>query len=322
MTDSAQPPAILIKDLVKSYNGHPAVAGLNLSVRPGDIFGFVGPNGAGKTTTLRMIATLLQPDSGEIMIYGHSAQHHPEQVRAMLGYMPDYFGVYNDMQVGEYLDFFAACYRISYDRRPALINELLELVELAHRKDDWVKNLSRGMQQRLSLARTLIHDPQLLVLDEPASGLDPRARVEIRELMVQLANLGKTILFSTHILADVAEICTQIGIIEDGRLVACGNLADLHRQVLPLRQVRLTLLDKLDQAFFALAAVEGVTDVQTIETDSSGNAQLRFDFTGDDNALSAVLAGLITQGLPVLHFSEEERDLEKVFMRSTRGLVT
>ena len=189
-----------------------------------------------------MIAGLLQITSGEILVGGRSVSHDKEAVLGQTGYMPDYFGLYPDLKVWEYLDFFAACYRIPPDRRPGLAGELLELVDLSHRRDDLVESLSRGMKQRLSLARALLHDPQVLLLDEPASGLDPRARVEIRELLVELARMGKTIFFSTHILADVAEICTRVGIIEEGRLVALGSLEELHLQIIPARRVEVTLL--------------------------------------------------------------------------------
>ncbi|MGH2523813.1 MAG: ABC transporter ATP-binding protein, partial [Anaerolineales bacterium] len=212
------------KNLTKRYGKLTAVDNLSLSVEQGAIYGFVGPNGAGKTTTMRMLTTLLQPTSGEAWIAGHSVQRDPRRVRRAIGYMPDFFGVYDDMKVWEYLDFFAACYEIPETQRASLIGDLLELVDLIHRRDDMVDTLSRGMKQRLCLARTLAHDPQVLILDEPASGLDPRARIEIRELLLELSRLGKTIFFSTHILADVAEICTQVGIVEAGRLVAQGSL--------------------------------------------------------------------------------------------------
>jgi ABC-2 type transport system ATP-binding protein len=223
-------PIIEIKDLTKRYrvgqSALTAVRDLNLEIEAGEIFGFVGPNGAGKTSTLRIMATLLKPTVGDIFIAGKSVCKDSRDVRRMIGYMPDFFGVYHDMLVWEYLDFFAACYQLPEADRDTLINDLLELVDLTHRREDLVDGLSRGMKQRLSLARTLIHDPSVLILDEPASGLDPRARVEIRSLLVELSRMGKTIFFSTHILADVAEICTRVGIIEAGELVAAGELED------------------------------------------------------------------------------------------------
>jgi ABC-2 type transport system ATP-binding protein len=314
---------IEIKELVKRYNGRPAVDHLDLTVQEGDIFGFVGPNGAGKTTTIRIMATLLQANQGDIWIGGNSVRKAPRQVRKVIGYMPDFFGVYNDMLVWEYLDFFGACYEIPVNRRFALITDLLELVDLSHRRNDPVEGLSRGMKQRLSLARTLIHDPQVLILDEPASGLDPRARVEIRELLVELSRMGKTIFFSTHILADVAEICTRVGIIEAGKLVASGSLEELQQHLVPHRQIRITLLHQAEAAAALLQATPGVLKVGSLPgNNQDGPRRLEIDFQGDDQALSAILADLIEKQIPVLHFSEESRDLEEVFMRATKGLVT
>lgn len=330
---------IEINNLTKRYGKRTAVEQLDLVVEEGEIFGFVGPNGAGKTSTIRMMACLLKPTSGEIRVAGHAVHQAPRQVRKAIGYMPDFFGVYNDMKVWEYLDFFAACYGIPEKSRGTLIADLLELVDLTHRKEDMVDRLSRGMKQRLSLARTLVHDPQVLILDEPASGLDPRARVEIRELMVELAQMGKTIFFSTHILADVAEICTRVGILEAGRLVALGGLEELQQQVLPRRRIEITLLDKLEEALALLQSIPGVTagppangqgilpsnGASTTPAKSPGGParqRLEIEFSGDDAALSGVLAALVAGGIPVVHFSEDSRDLETVFMKATKGLVT
>ena len=251
-------PIVEIKNLTKRYGNRTAVENLSLIVKEGDIYGFVGPNGAGKTTTIRIITTLLQATSGEAWVVGHSVNKSPREVRRVIGYMPDLFGVYNDMKVWEYLDFFGACYRISASARTSLIDDLLELVDLQHRREDNVDKLSRGMKQRLSLARTLIHDPQILILDEPASGLDPRARLEIRELLLELSRLGKTIFFSTHILSDVAEICTHVGIIEAGKMVASGGIEELQKVILPLRQVKLTVLENPEIAHNILSKIPAV----------------------------------------------------------------
>ncbi len=315
---------IEIRELTKQYSKKLlAVDQLNLTVEEGDIFGFVGPNGAGKTSTIRIICTLLKPTGGDILVAGHSVCKAPGQVRRSIGYMPDFFGVYNDMLVWEYLDFFGACYGISPQARTGLISDLLELVDLTHRHDDPVESLSRGMKQRLSLARTLIHDPQVLVLDEPASGLDPRARVEIRGLMVQLAKLGKTIFFSTHILADVAEICTRVGILEAGKLVASGSLEELQQLMLPHKDVHITVLGKAQETQALLAATPGILEVRMMDGSENGSHQrLEFEFSGDDEALSSLLQRLVAQGIPVLHFSSESRDMEEVFLRATKGLVT
>jgi ABC-2 type transport system ATP-binding protein len=316
-------PIIEIRDLTRQYNGRTAVDRLNLAIEEGEIFGFVGPNGAGKTSTIRMMATLLRPNAGDIRIAGHSVITAPRQVRQVIGYMPDIFGVYPGMKVWEYLDFFAACYALPEAGRPRLIAELLELVDLLHRREDPVESLSRGMQQRLSLARTLVHDPQVLILDEPASGLDPRARVEIRELLVELARLGKTVFFSTHILADVAEISTSVGILEAGQLVASGRLEDLHLNLMPHRLIVITLLGRSDEAIELLKGLDSVARIAAQSLPGSEErSRLEIDFTGDDRAVSALLASLVERGLPVIHFNAENRDLEEVFLRATRGLVT
>lgn len=314
---------IEIRNLSKRYGSRLAVNDLSLTVQAGEIFGFVGPNGAGKTSTIRMLCTLLAPTAGEILVAGHSVRRNPRQVRQAIGYMPDFFGVYQDMKVWEYLDFFAACYNIPESQRPGLIADLLELVDLTHRRDDWVDKLSRGMKQRLSLARTLVHDPQVLVLDEPASGLDPRARVEIRELLVELARMGKTVFFSTHILSDVAEVAGRVAIIEAGELVASGDLDELRTRLMPRRQVELTVLERLEEAQALLQAQPGVSQVQALPAAANGGRQrLEFEFTGDDQELSALLRELVRNDIPVVHFSEDRRDLEEVFMRATKGLVT
>ncbi len=315
---------IEIQNLSKRYNGRPAVDALNLSVAQGDIFGFVGPNGAGKTTTIRIMCTLLQATQGDILVAGHSVRKHSRQVRQTIGYMPDFFGVYTDMLVWEYLDFFGACYEIPRPKRAGLIKDLLELVDLSHRRDDPVDRLSRGMKQRLSLARTLIHDPQVLILDEPASGLDPRARVEIRELLVELARMGKTIFFSTHILSDVAEICTRVGIIEAGKLVAVGSLEELQQHLLPHRLVRIAVLERAEDAAALLQAAPGVQSVNILPAGNKEGqvVRLELEYLGEDTSLTALLKTLIDQSIPVLSFNVDSRDLEEVFMRATKGLVT
>jgi ABC-2 type transport system ATP-binding protein len=315
---------IEIRDLTKIYTGkkaQKAVEALSLSVEEGAVFGFVGPNGAGKTSTIRIMATLLEATQGDIFVAGHSVSKEPRLVRGVIGYMPDFFGVYNDMLVWEYLDFFGACYNIPDNQRQQLISDLLELVDLTHRREDPVEGLSRGMKQRLSLARTLIHDPKVLILDEPASGLDPRARVEIRELLVELARMGKTIFFSTHILADVAEICTQVAIIEAGQLVAAGGLEELQQLLVPHRTIQISLLDNITKAQSILQEHEAVVRLDQLPGHNS-KLRLEIDFSGSDLELSQLLATLITNGVPILRFSEDDRDLEEVFMRVTKGLVT
>ena len=217
--------------LVKRYATTVAVAGVDLDVEEGEIFGLVGPDGAGKSTTFRILATLLQPSAGVAEIAGWSVTRNPDQVRRVLGFMPDVFGVYDDMKVWEYLDFFGRCYGLSAAQRRRTIGDLLELVDLADRRDDYVQHLSRGMEQRLCLAHALVHDPQVLVLDEPASGLDPRARVELRELLRELRSLGKTILISSHILPELEELCTSVAIVDRGRVLAKGTVGDIERRL-------------------------------------------------------------------------------------------
>jgi ABC-2 type transport system ATP-binding protein len=309
------------QDLTKRYGRLVAVDSLSLQVEEGAIYGFVGPNGAGKTTTMRILTTLLRPNAGRAWVAGHSVTKEPRDVRRVIGYMPDFFGVYDDMKVWEYLDFFAACYEIPERERPGLTNDLLELVDLSHRREDMVDMLSRGMKQRLCLARTLAHDPQLLILDEPASGLDPRARIEIRELLVELSQMGKTIFFSSHILADVAEICTHLGIIEAGEMVAQGSMEEMRRELIPYREITVTMLDGVEKAKPTLSEIEGVIEVTELPPEK-GRARLHVKYSGGDEGMSVLLQTLTAAGVPVVNFAEETRDLESVFMRATKGLVT
>ena len=307
--------------LKKHYGRLHALKGINIQVPRGSIYGFVGPNGAGKTSTMRILTTLMRPTSGEAFVNGFSAIKQPRDVRRSIGYMPDFFGVYEDMKVWEYLDFFAACYEIPETKRPGLINDLLELVDLGHRRDDMVDKLSRGMKQRLCLARTLAHDPEVLILDEPASGLDARARVEIRELLVELAKMGKTIFFSTHILADVDEICTHIGIIEAGEIIIQGPIKAIRDQIIPHRSITITLIDKVEEAQTAIRGLAGVIDVKQIEPDGS-RPRIQLSYDGEDEGVSAILQALTSQGISVMNFAEESSSLEKVFMKATKGIIT
>ena len=312
---------IELRDLTKRYGDLLAVDSLNLTIEEGAVFGFIGPNGAGKTTTMRILTTLLRPTSGEARIGGHSVSDDPQAVRRLIGYMPDFFGVYEDMKVWEYLDFFAACYDVPAAARPVMIDDLLALVDLGGKRDAFVESLSRGMKQRLCLARTLTHDPQVLILDEPASGLDPRARIEMRELLRELQQMDKTIFFSSHILAEVADICTSIGIIENGRLVAAGGVADMMRRLRAHRQVTVRFVPGAAVDLAALA-VELGGEAGVLAATAAGDAAtetLHLDFDGDDAALSGLLARLVGRGLPVLSFSEERGDLEDVFMHMTQG---
>lgn len=314
---------IQTRDLKKKFGSFEAVKGVSINVPAGAIYGFVGPNGAGKTTTMRILTTLTRPDSGTAVVAGHSVLEDRRAVRRAIGYMPDEFGVYEDLRVWEYLDFFAACYDIPENERKRLVGDLLELVDLSHRREDMVDKLSRGMKQRLSLARTLAHDPQVLILDEPASGLDPRARVEIRELLGALANMGKTIFFSSHILADVEDICSHIGIIEAGQIIMEGSIDELKRQLMESREIVVTVRD-MEEANKVIALVNGMQGVKTVEllTPRNGRSRVRVEFVGDDEGVLALNKRLSENNIAILGFQEEERDLEHMFMRVTKGLVT
>jgi ABC-2 type transport system ATP-binding protein len=315
------------KELTRRYGDTLALNHLNLQIPQGAIYGFIGPNGAGKTTTMRILTTLLEPSSGEAFVAGNSVRGDRAAVRRSVGFMPDFFGVYDSMKSSEYLDFFAASYDIPPARRPKLIDDLLALVDLSHKKESEVMGLSRGMKQRLSLARTMLHDPALLILDEPASGLDPRARVELRELLKELRMMGKTIMISSHILTELAEMCTHIGIIERGNLLASGDVATIMRSLQPHRTYDIHLLapdggdDDSAMGPEAAAALvrglPGVLDVRAVP--EGGPPQLQVDMDGDDLAVSALLARLIGAGIQVTHFAGQVSDLEDIFMRVTEG---
>ncbi len=312
------------ENLRKEYGKFVAVEALSLHVPEGAIYGFVGPNGAGKTTTMRMLTTLTRPTRGKAWLSGYSIADEPRNVRKSIGYMPDKFGVYEDMRVWEYLDFFAACYDIPERERKTLIGDLLELVDLSHRRDDMVDKLSMGMKQRLSLARTLAHDPKVLILDEPASGLDPRARVEIRELFVELAKMGKTIFFSTHILADVQEVCTHVGIIEGGQMIAEGSMDDMRAQLAPHTDL-VVLVRTPEDVQKVKVLVEGLEDVGEV-TDmeaEKGRERVKIAFMGDEDGAIALRRKLFAQeDINIIDINEESYDLESLFMSITKGMVT
>jgi ABC-2 type transport system ATP-binding protein len=301
--------------LVKRYDGTVAVAGVDLAVAAGEIFGLVGPNGAGKTTTLRILATLLRPSAGEAEIAGFSVTRQPDQVRRVLGFMPDVFGVYDDMKVWEYLDFFARCYGIAPAGRRRMIGDLLELVDLADKRDQYVQTLSRGMQQRLCLAHALVHDPEVLLLDEPASGLDPRARVELRELLRELRALGKTILISSHILPELEELCTSVAIVDRGQVLAQGRVADIERRLRFGAVLRVRVLADGEELEAARARFEADPDVASSVILEDGAIEL--GFRGDDAASARLLAESVRAGLPIVSFSRAASDLEELFLQVT-----
>jgi ABC-2 type transport system ATP-binding protein len=307
--------AIETRGLTRRFGKTTAVDGLNLQVPAGSLFGLIGPNGAGKTTTLRMLTGLLEPSSGQVLLNGQVANHDWRDLQRQIGYMPDFFGVYEDMLVWEYLDFFARCYDLPAAQRRRVTDELLELVDLAEKRDAYVQTLSRGMRQRLCLAHALVHDPQVLLLDEPASGLDPRARVEMRELLRELGAMGKTIVVSSHILAELAELCDSVAILEKGHLVASGSLEDISRQARQGRSLRLKVLSDLIQAEAVLRDQPGTGAIY--ET----NGFLEVEFLGDDQATANLLATLVSRGVQLISFSEVSSDLEEVFLRLTKGEV-
>jgi len=301
--------------LVKRYDKTLAVAGLDLAVEPGEIFGLVGPNGAGKTTTLRMLATLLRPSAGNAEIDGWSVTRNPDEVRRVLGFMPDVFGVYDDMKVWEYLDFFARCYGLHAAGRRRMIADLLELVDLGERRDDYVQTLSRGMEQRLCLAHALVHDPKVLLLDEPASGLDPRARVELRELLRELRALGKTILISSHILPELEELCTSVAIVDRGQVLAQGRVADIERRLRFGAVIRVRLLvdgEALETARDRFAADPDVASASILE-----DGTIELGFRGDDEASARLLAESVAAGLPIVSYARAASDLEELFLQVT-----
>jgi ABC-2 type transport system ATP-binding protein len=311
--------------LTKDFGKHTAVDRLDLSVEAGTVFGLIGPNGAGKTTTLRMLAGLIEPTSGTISYNGHRSRNAARDVtvRRRVGYMPDFFGVYQDMRSWEYLDFFARCYGIPRDRRARVVAELLELVDLTEKRDSDVHVLSRGMKQRLCLAHALVHDPDVLLLDEPASGLDPRARIEMRELLCELRAMGKTVVVSSHILAELEEMCDAVGIMERGRLVASGRVEDIQRSLQPNQVVRVKVASDVAVARGVLAALPGVhlPDDAGGEDAADEPGWITFELEGGEDARAEVLARLVAGGVKVVTFNVREHDLEQLFMQLTRGEV-
>jgi ABC-2 type transport system ATP-binding protein len=304
-------------NFTKRYGDFLAVDNLSFSIGRGEIFGFIGPNGAGKSTTIRFLATLLRPTSGEGRVAGHSVTAEPMAVRRVIGFMPDNFGVYDGMKVWEFLDFFAVAYEIPRVARKKVIGEVLELLDLIHKRDDYVNGLSKGMKQRLCLAKTLVHNPPVLILDEPASGLDPRARLEMKALLNELRRMGKTILVSSHILSELADFCTSIGIIERGKLLAAGSIQEIQQQIRSHRVLKVRLLDDAtDQAAEILGHDPAIRLVKTYDHTVTA------DFEGVDQDMARLLDRLIRSGIAVQSFAEEPLSLEEVFMMITKGIVS
>ena len=305
-------PAIEIKDLVKSYRTQLALRSLSMTVEKGDLYGFVGANGAGKTTTLKILATLLRPSSGSATVLGLDVMTGAHEIRRRIGYMPDFFGVYQDMETWEYLDFFGAAYRMTPAERDRRVADVLELVGLSQKRDNLIGELSRGMQQRLGLARVLMHDPELLLLDEPASGLDPRARLEIIAILQELQKMGKTILISSHILPELQQLCNKVGIIEHGKLVYSGPMSALPASGKQILRGELLVVDRVMEAVAALKADPRVEDAS--ELDGLIRVTLRAD---DGNDLSTAAEILVRRGFRLRMLRESGGGLEDVFMRLT-----
>jgi len=308
---------IVIKtvNLTKRYGTLVALSNLNLEIEEGDCYGYIGPNGAGKSTTIKILATLLQPTWGEARICDYVVGYQSRQIRPMIGYVPDYFGAYEDMVVQEYLEFFAAAYNINGTARTKVVSDVIELTDLANKRDSLVDGLSRGMKQRLSIARVLVHDPKVLLLDEPAANLDPRARIEIRELLKELRRMGKTILISSHILPELADLCNKIGIIEQGELLYSGPVADILRKAKAGTILHVGVALGQEQAAALLSTDPKIEDVQT----RNGYLQVSLKTGVDD--YSFVPQRLIQAGYRLTLLKEEEVNLETAFMRLTKGMV-
>ncbi len=306
---------IQTRDLTKAYGDLKAINSLNLDLDEGDLFGFIGPNGSGKTTTMRILATLLQPTVGEATVCGYSIYTHPKEIRRLIGYMPDFFGVYDDMKVIEYLEFFAAAYRIKGEARRKKCNEMLDMVDLGYKRNAFVTSLSRGMTQRLGLARVLLHDPQVLLLDEPASGLDPRARIEIRGLLKELRKLGKTIMVSSHILPELADICNKVGIIERGELLVSAEVAEVMRRV---RQSPVLIIDVMGDQDAAANLLQEQKSVTKIDRKEEKLLVTLGEGVEDYSELATLL---VQAGFRIKTFKEDEINLETAFMYLTKGIT-
>ncbi len=302
-------------NFTKRYGDLVAVDQLSLKIEPGEMFGFIGPNGAGKSTTIRFLATLLKATGGEGTVNGKSVTREPLEVRRSIGYMPDSFGVYDGMKVWEFLDFFAVAYQIPRSRRKSVIGDVLDLLDLAGKRNDYVNGLSRGMKQRLCLAKTLVHDPPVLILDEPASGLDPRARVEVKALLKELRKMGKTILISSHILTELADCCTSIGIIERGKLLMHGPIDEVYRRIRRNRTVVIRFLDNFDLGLTILRKTPEARDLQV-----DGN-RVVVELAADEHQVAALMERLVSEGVRMHSFAEKEPTLEDVFMLVTKGAV-
>ena len=300
----------------KDYGTFTAVENLDLKIEEGEMFGFIGPNGAGKSTSIRFLATLLRASRGDGTVNGYSVSQDPMSVRQSVGYMPDSFGVYDGMKVWEFLDFFAVAYRIGRTQRKRVIKDVLELLDLTYKRFDFVNGLSRGMKQRLCLAKTLVHDPPVLILDEPASGLDPRARVEVKALLKELRNMGKTILISSHILTELADCCTSIGIIERGKLLMHGPIEDVYRRIRGNEVIEARFGKNLERGLSIIRSRPEIRDVQVY------GDKITIEYDSADHNPSKLLETLVSNEVEVFSYAQKEPTLEDVFMMVTKGLVS
>ncbi|NLM43992.1 MAG: ABC transporter ATP-binding protein [Clostridiales bacterium] len=302
-----------INGLTKSYGIFTAVDGLDLNVPKGEIYGFVGPNGAGKTTTMKIICGLLPADKGQVSVAGIDVIKDVRKAKELIGYMPDFFGVYDNLKVTEYLDFYASIYNLNPRDRKRICDDLLELVDLQDKRDAYVDSLSRGMKQRLCLARSLVHNPELLVLDEPASGMDPRARVEMKEILRTLKDLGKTIMISSHILPELAELCTSIGIIDRGKIVISGTVDEIMQQVYSKRFIKVRIRGNMEEAVKVMKESPLITNI------NKGDNFIEAGFEGNEEEMAMLLKELVTRDIPVISFGQMDGNLEDVFMKVTKG---
>ena len=307
---------IEIKHFGKTYGDFVAVSDLSLKIEAGEMFGFIGPNGAGKSTTIRFLATLLKASHGEGTVNGHSVTNDPIGVRRSVGYMPDNFGVYDGMKVWEFLDFFAVAYQVPRARRKEVLSDVLELLDLTHKRDDFVNGLSRGMKQRLCLAKTLVHDPPVLILDEPASGLDPRARLEVKALLKELRRMGKTILISSHILTELADCCTSIGIIERGKLLLSGPIDQVYKRITRNRHIEVRFIGNPEEG---VSLIRSDPKVDNVELSPRG---CTLEMKGEDQDVKRLMRQLVAADCGLVSFADKEPTLEDVFMMVTKGLVS
>lgn len=302
-----------INQLYKNYGKFLAVNNLNLHIPQGDLFGFVGPNGAGKTTTIRMICGLMPPTAGSIVINGVDALAHPKDIKRQIGYVPDFFGVYDNLKVMEYMDFYGSMYSMNSRDIARISEDLLELVNLSDKKEVYVDTLSRGMKQRLCVARALIHNPSLLVLDEPNSGLDPRARVEMKELLLNLKSMGKTIIISSHILAELSEMCNSIGIMNHGNLVTAGKIEDVMESVFGGNRLSIEVTEGMEMAVRLLKERAG------IKVESVGEKEIQLVHSINEKEIAGMIGEMIGLGVVVTGFHKQEGNLESLFMQLTGG---